>query len=252
MTLLPRIWNRLNERASAGLRLKTMAFRNARPIVSFTFDDFPRSAAQCAGRILEQHDMRATFYAAGSLCGKTVDNIAYYEPSDIVELNAAGHEIACHTYAHMRVSSVGAAALAGDIGRNADYFRSEYFRTHDLPNLENFSYPFGGVSPRAKLALQRRFSSCRGIQPGINAGTADLGLLRATSIYGSSVHRRLPELIDQTIAQDGWLIFYTHDVSNAPSRYGCTPAVFTELVGMVASAGIATLTVRDALKVLRG
>jgi len=251
MTLLPRIWNRLMERASAGLRIKTVPMRNTRPIVSFTFDDFPRSAAQCAGRILERYDMRGTFYTAGGLCGKTIDGIAYYEPSDIAALSAVGHEIACHTFAHVRVASLRAAALADDIARNADCFRSGSFRGYGLPELENFSYPFGSVSPSAKLALQRRFTSCRGIQPGINAKTADLGLLRATSIYGAAVHPRVAELIAQAAAQNGWLIFYTHDVSDQPSRYGCTPAVFAEVANMVADAGIAGLTVRDALAAIR-
>jgi peptidoglycan/xylan/chitin deacetylase (PgdA/CDA1 family) len=237
----------LLERASAALRVKTVPMKNARPIVSFTFDDFPCSAARCAGRILEQHDMRGTFYAAGALCGRIVDSIAYYEPSDIAKLNESGHEIACHTFSHVRVSSLNAAALADDIGRNTDYFRALR-----MPDLQSFSYPFGGISPGAKLALQRRFETCRGIQPGINSGTADLGLLRATSVYGSRLHPHVVELVEQVAVKSGWLIFYTHDVADMPSRYGCTPAVFEELVELVARAGIAVLPIREAAAVVRG
>jgi len=255
MTVLPRIWNRLLERASAGLRVKTLPMRNKRPIVSFTFDDFPQSAARCAGPILERHGMRGTFYAAGGLCGQTIDGIAYYDSADLAALSAAGHEIACHTFAHVRVSSLGAAALAEDIERNAACLRGQ-----GVPVLENFSYPFGAVSPAAKLALQRRFHSCRGIKPGINAGTADLGLLRATSLYGNAVDPRIVDLIGRAVASNGWLIVYTHDVSERPSPYGCTPEVFAELVDRVAGmtadaaagAGLAVLTVRAALAAIRG
>jgi peptidoglycan/xylan/chitin deacetylase (PgdA/CDA1 family) len=252
MNMLSRVRDRLLERAAAGLRVKTVSMKNTRPIVSFTFDDFPRSAAQCAGSILERHDMRGTFYAAGLLCGKTIDGIAYYQPSDIAALNEAGHEIACHTFAHVRVSSLNATMLAGDITKNADYFHGDYFREQRLPDLQNFSYPFGGVSPAAKRTLQRRFESCRGIQPGINFGTADLGLLRATSVYGTKAHPRTAGLVDQVAAKNGWLIFYTHDVADAPSQYGCTPAVFEDLVGRVAKAGVAVLTIREAVAAIRG
>ena len=49
--------------------------------------------------------------------------------------------------------------------------------------LTDFCYPFGRASLPRKMQLQKRFDSCRGIYQGINAGIADLGMLRAIDLY---------------------------------------------------------------------
>jgi hypothetical protein len=49
---------------------RTVAMRNRRAIVSFTFDDFPSSAVSNGARLLEDHGARGTFYLTGSYCGR--------------------------------------------------------------------------------------------------------------------------------------------------------------------------------------
>ena len=44
--------------------------RNAQPLISFTFDDFPRSALTVGGEILERHGARGTYYASLGVMGK--------------------------------------------------------------------------------------------------------------------------------------------------------------------------------------
>src|SRR5262249_53443030 len=63
---------------------KTVKMSNRRPVVSFTFDDFPRSAALNGARILERQDARGTFYAAGAYCGQAIDGIAQYCAEDLL------------------------------------------------------------------------------------------------------------------------------------------------------------------------
>jgi peptidoglycan/xylan/chitin deacetylase (PgdA/CDA1 family) len=43
--------------------------RNREPMISFTFDDFPRSALHVAGRILEDHGIAGTYYVSLGLMG---------------------------------------------------------------------------------------------------------------------------------------------------------------------------------------
>jgi len=35
---------------------------------------------------------------------------------------------------------------------------------------------------------------------------------------------RISRMLDKAEASNGWTIFFTHDVSETPSRYGCTPS----------------------------
>ncbi len=78
----------------------------------------------------------------------------------------------------------------------------------------NFAYPYGAASPTARHVLKRYYSSCRGIQPGINVNIPDLAELFANSVYDRTFDEaRMRELIERTGSIGGWLIFYTHDVT---------------------------------------
>ena len=69
-------------------------------VVSFTFDDFPRSAWVNGGAILEKYDRRGTYYTAMGMAG-TANNLGpLFDLDDLRAAHAHGHEIACHTYHH--------------------------------------------------------------------------------------------------------------------------------------------------------
>lgn len=212
-------------------------------VVSFTFDDFPRLAWTNGGAILEQYDRRGTYYAALGMAGTENHLGPMFTPDDLREAHAHGHEIACHTFSHRDCGHASAAEIAAEIDRNAAALSSVL----DGAPVPNFAYPFGGVSVAAKSALSRRFVTCRGTGRGLNQGTVDLADLFSTSIYDQGFDRdRLCQLIDDAQAAGGWLIFYTHDVAETPSPYGCTPAQFQSIVAY-AAANATVLPVRDVI-----
>jgi peptidoglycan/xylan/chitin deacetylase (PgdA/CDA1 family) len=212
-------------------------------VVSFTFDDFPRSAWVNGGAILEQFDRRGTYYAAMGLAGTDSNLGPMFAPDDLRAAHAQGHEIACHTYSHRDCCRASPAEIAAEIERNAAALAAIV----DDAALDNFAYPFGGVSLTAKNTLGGRFASCRGTGRGINQGTVDLADLFSTSIYSWDFDReRLCQLIDDAQAEGGWVIFYTHDVADAPSPFGCTPAQFQSIVAYAAE-NAPVLPVREVL-----
>lgn len=212
-------------------------------VVSFTFDDFPRSAWINGGAILEQYGGRGTYYAAMGLAGTGSDLGPMFELDDLCAAHAHGHEIASHTYRHRDVSRLRRKDIADEIERNAVALAQAL---GDAP-IVDFAYPFGGVSISAKSALGRRFASCRGTGRGLNRGTVDLADLFSTSLYAHDFDRdRLCRLIDDARANAAWLIFYTHDVADEPSPFGCTPAQFQSIVAYAAE-NMPILPVRDVL-----
>ncbi len=90
-------------------------------MVSFTFDDTPKSAAAVGVPILEAYDARATFYVAGGLVDKWSGHWDGISGDEIVALHRQGHEIACHTFSHTRTTDLDAAALAAEIEDNRRY-----------------------------------------------------------------------------------------------------------------------------------
>jgi peptidoglycan/xylan/chitin deacetylase (PgdA/CDA1 family) len=219
-------------------------------VVSFSFDDFPISAGTAGAGILADHGARGTFYVAGSLVGTSSHQYGgFCRRDDLAALIAAGHEIGCHTYGHARVSTLSPRGLIEELDRNAAFVG----RHLGGYAMRSFAYPFGDISPLRKLQVQTRFASCRGNAPGINAGRIDLGDLRAERIYEQSIdHDRIAALLRSAASKPAWLIFYTHDVAENPSPYGCTPATFERVVQAVADAGIRILTVADAAALVTG
>lgn len=220
----------------------------ARPggVVSFTFDDFPKSALAAGGAILEQYQARGTYYAALGLAGSEGDMGPLFTPADLRAAHERGHELACHTYSHLDCSRAATAAVLDDIDANAVAFASLL----DGFAPENFAYPFGALSLGAKRAVAPRFATCRSVVGGINQGPVDLADLRGTRIYDEGFDAAgLCRLIDDNAAAGGWLIFYTHDVAATPSRYGCTPEQFEAIVAH-AAARCPVLTVRDVTRQL--
>ena len=212
-------------------------------VVSFTFDDFPRSAWLNGGSILEKYDRRGTYYAAMGFAGGENHLGPMFEIDDLRAAHAKDHEIACHTYTHRDCCRATPAEITAEIEHNGAMLA----QTLNGAWPANFAYPFGGVSQTAKHALHDRFASCRGTGRGINKGTVDLADLLSNSLYDRDFNRdRLYGLIDDAKAVGGWVIFFTHDVSENPSEFGCTPAQLEAVVAFAAQH-TAVLPVQDVL-----
>ena len=210
-------------------------------VASFTFDDFPRSALAAGGAILEKHGARGTYYTAMQLAGTRNETGALFEVADVVRAHRAGHEIACHTFSHRGCRHASAATIAAEISENSQAIALAL----DGAVPTSFAYPFGSVSLTARHALKSRFSSCRGTKEGINCGTADLADLRVVTLFGHLFDEEaMRRTIDEAQAGNAWIIFYTHDVAEEPSEWGCTPAQLESVAGY-AAAKLAVLPVRD-------
>jgi len=244
-TFLDRVNNWLSRRVPA----KPVLTRLPRPVASLTFDDFPRSAWTHGAPIVERFGGRATYFTSGRFCGIREEGIDYYDADDLRAVHAAGHEVGAHTFFHRHVPEVGSRDLVEDTHRNAEFIRGI---VGDV-EVSSFAFPYGNVSPRTKLLYSRLYPCCRGIRPGINTGLVDLAQLWAVSLEvrmwsAELVERRVQEAIERS----GWIVFFTHDVSETPTLYGSTPAILEHALRTVGEAGIEVLPVRDALRVATG
>jgi peptidoglycan/xylan/chitin deacetylase (PgdA/CDA1 family) len=234
----------IGRRLAAAVRTKGLAIKPERPIVSFTFDDAPLTASTNGARLLEAAGACGTYYVAGELCGESDGGRPFLSANELVRLNERGHELACHTYSHVRASDLSAAEFSTEITRNQTYVASQ---CGDV-RLTSFAYPFGDVSLARKLQAQSMFASCRGISPGVNSGVADLGLLKAVALYAESRDDAgVDAWLDKAGRERGWLIFYTHDVEDRPSQWGASPEQLGRAIKASLDRGFEILTVRNAL-----
>ena len=86
---------------------------------------------------------------------------------------------------------------------------------------------------------------------GINYGKADLNMLKAYPVFGDGKNiSLLKAIIDRNIKKNGWLIFYTHDVVENPSSFGCTPEYLEEVVKYSLNSGAKIVTVAQACDII--
>lgn len=243
------MWQRISEglarRAAIRLNRKLGTIAPARPIVSFTFDDIPTTAATNGARLLDAANVRGTFYITGRLIGRQSD---YGEPcadeTAISTLAARGHEIGCHTFAHQAMTTHTPKSLRDDLAQNRDTLSTIIGDTV----CESFAYPFNNPSLRAKTVLGDTFRSARGGVPGINGGITDLAFLRAVPLQADNVEgKSASDWIAQAVRENGWLIFFTHEVRDAASRFGTTAKVLQSAISEAQHAGCDILPVSEAL-----
>ena len=188
---------------------------NATPMVSFTFDDLPMSAVTTGAELLEAHGARGTYYVSGGLVGIGTPYWATGDANDVLSLYRRGHEIGCHTFSHRRACDLDVSSLAHEIMRNRGYFRA----LDASIETETFAYPYGYGSFGRKHQLRDQFQTCRGIVPGINFGDVDLQFLRAMPLIDRQMDRvGIERAFDAAETNNGWLIFYGHDVAERSDR----------------------------------
>lgn len=199
-----------------------------KPVLSMTFDDCPASAATTGADILEAHGVRGGYYIASSLIGEPSHMGVMADAELLEKLSARGHEIAAHSHSHFDCSRNAPDLVEEDVQKNLDFLD----RLTNVSFVDSFAYPYGETSFASKRRLAKHFTNLRGLLPGINSGMVDRAQLRAYEIDRSpqTFERAMNALDRLSRGTPGWMIAFTHDVSETPSDFGMTPSQLDELI----------------------
>lgn len=242
------IRQRLAYRAGSVLPLAHHDARTERGILSVTFDDFPRSAWTVGGELMAEAGGQATYYLSGTFHDATIDGVPYFRDEDVAHLVAAGHELGCHSFDHRSVLESSPGNYLRSVQRNAEFVGSL------LPGyrLRSHAFPYGHVRIANRIALRRRFEVLRGIQrphrvTGFDPTHVDAGGLE---------DRRQgeidwPRLIAETARARGWLVLFTHGVTDQPTPYDTRPPELKRILSCARSEGLDILSVAGALDRMR-
>ena len=235
--------DQMRRRAARYLDIDAVTIAPALGVFSLSFDDIPATAWTEAGPILAQHGVKATYYVCGGLAGGRNMDRDQFEVRHLQALHAAGHEVGCHTFGHTSALRMDAEALRLSLDANAAWVagRLEGYR------MTTFAWPFGDATLGAKRVVRERFAMARGVRDGINTGREDRALIKSIGLES----RRLPgydleALMAGTVASNGWLTAYGHDVSDRPTDYGCTPDDLDRVLRAAKAAGLEVLPVGAA------
>lgn len=223
---------------------RTVSIEMPVPIISFTFDDAPRTAFSTGREILTQFGARATYFVSlGILDAETeVGKIASL--GDLARAVDDGSELGCHTFDHLDAWHASSTTFMASVVRNREALHQI------LPDARftTFAYPKSGAKLSIKSALGNTFICCRGGGQATNEGSADLNLLKACFVdrrTGVDIEF-IRTLVDYNAARRGWLILATHDVATDPSPFGCTPEFLEAIVQYASRSGALLLPVGEA------
>ncbi len=225
---------------------RLIPIRLEKALVSFTFDDFPLSAISNGARMLENEGWRATYYTSAGLAQSENHHGKHFSAQDLCDLEARGHEIAGHTHSHSDLTRLSVSESISEVQTNYEALKSMGVKSE----INNFAYPYGEVNGRLKKALSEKFKSMRGIQDGAHYVSADLNELKSQAIDSKPNFDKALKIINGFSKRPGWLILFTHDIIENPSKWGCTPDKFEQIVNAVKMCGANVLPVTDALAYL--
>lgn len=242
-----RLSGRYRSATSQWLFRRLLMMRNKVPYISYTFDDFPRSALLTGGKILEAHGISGTYYVSLGCMGQDSPSGELFVRQDLEELVGRGHEPGCHTYSHLNAWETSTRDFAKSLEKNrralSELVPGAEFRT--------LSYPVEYPRPLTKRMAGKGFLGCRGGGQRINHGMVDLNFMSAFFLDRRRDDLdRVRRLIDRNNEMRGWLIFGTHDVRKEPSPFGCPPEYFEEIVRHSVKSGAAVKPVAQVLESL--
>lgn len=248
-SLLSRITGKYHRTLANQFCRRMVAVKASVPIISFTFDDAPRTAFNTGIDILSSHGAKATFYVSLGLLGAETEVGTIASLNDLSRAITEGNELGCHTFDHLDAWQTPTEKFMESVVEN----KNALDRIVHGARFKTFAYPKSGATLAVKLHLEKYFICCRGGGQTANVGVADLNLLKAcfldrrTNVDLSFVR----ELISYNAACRGWLIFATHDVTDNPSLYGCTPKFFAQVVEYAVRSGAVLLPVGEACENLQ-
>lgn len=223
---------------------KMMTLKPGKTIVSFSFDDCPVSGIENGVKVLEQEGWLSTVYAATGLFGTENHLGQLMDNDDAQALHKSGHEIGEHSFSHQDANSMGLADMLRDIDRN-----QEALNALGLPQSETIAYPFGETNPGLKAEMADRFKGARGIQNKLHRHQVDLNQIGSLPLFTDKLEDSI-DAIKSIGRSGGWLTFFTHDVRDNPSNWGCTPEVLSTIIKTVKDSGADVLSIKDAITAL--
>ncbi len=170
-------------------------------LVSLNFDDGYESTYQHAIPVLNMLGLKSTQYI---ITGKFNDP-AYVTSSQVLDMEARGHEIGAHTRTHPHLTQLSEEEMQNEIlGSKQDLL------TIGVKEVSTFAYPYGEYNDVVAKIARSGYSTVRTTHPGFNDATSDRHALMTHSVNADTQLSDVKTWIDQAIAEKKWLILAFH------------------------------------------
>lgn len=115
---------------------------------ALTFDDGLKSAFE-ARKILDKHDVKATFYIVSGIIGEFWEGEKVMSKTDVKMLSDEGHEIGSHTVSHPFLTELREENIENEIRKSKE-------KLEDITgeNVNTLAYPFGDYNSKVEEIIE--------------------------------------------------------------------------------------------------
>jgi len=137
-----------------------------------------------------------------------------------------GWDFECHTDTHPSLISLTNIEIGAELQMVNDAFSA-----HGYAPPKHMAYPYGDYDARVEGAVSQYRKTARTVSDNMMTyPVANWYEMNAAQLVRTTTFSEIKSWIATCIATKALLHIFTHDVSNSPSEYGCTPAILTQML----------------------
>ncbi len=209
-------------------------------MISLNFDDGWQSAYHNALPILDAAGYKSTHYIITETMN--IGSLYYVNPSQILNMQARGHEIGSHTRTHRDLTLLSNTEILDEIIGSKN----------DLAAIgvtaRTFSYPYGYFNGYADRVIRDAgYVGSRSVEGGYNYKNANKFLLRAAAVDNRTSYEEIKGYIDSAEAYKSWLVLVFHKIDNSGEMYSTTPQQLQDVVNYLKTRNVSVVTVSQGL-----
>lgn len=171
----------------------------------------------------------------------------FVNQSEILALQASGHEIGGHSQTHPSLSSIAPAEAQLEIeGSRTD------IQAMGANNVNAFAYPYGDYNPTVQTLTENAgYTSGRSVDRGYNTKATDKYALKIQQVGRTTTLADIQGWVAQAIVDKTWLILMYHQVDeDLTADLGVTAAFLQQTVNYVSGTSIDVVTVAEGVALM--
>lgn len=211
-------------------------------MVTLSFDDARMSQYKVSFPILQAAGFKGTFYP--HIIDLTdMETSSFYHPEEMLEMQAAGHEIGAHTRTHAHLASLAEPEMRNEIeGSRADLLG------FGATPVNSFNYPYGEYNNMAtQIVKEAGYTNARSVKSGYNLKNTDKFALLVQDVGALATIEQIKSWVDKARNDKSWLILMFHQIDYSGNKNGTTPEIFKAIVDYLASINTKVVTINEGV-----
>ena len=222
--------------------VKGIRRRHFEGLISFNFDDGYESAYKFGLPLLDKAGIKSTQYIITGSIGQST----FVTASQLLEMQAHGHEIGAQTRSHPHLSTLAEAEIADEVNGSLNDLRA--LRIHPT----TFSYPYGDFNDRVISVVKAAgFQGARTANAGFNDGESQALLLNSQIVDSKTTLKSVKRAIDEADTGGYWLVLLLHGVDEDGNPTSVRHELLQEIVDYVTQKKAHVVTTSEGLAAMQ-